>query len=236
MARGAWEVLAGKLEGGEDGVLVRGGMFEGLAEEVVAALEEEKDGKHEKQAAINVLIASKIGGEFQLGFSFVSTFPSRPVEAHLLLFFFPHVSFAANIMESSSFSTHVNFLLAQLSASDAHPRILAHLVLTVVLRSLSGQRAVEIGIKIVERLRAIPGALEGLDVTPAGQVSLILAQIHDPYRRADRRRVVFLTRPSRSSSSPTPLRPPSESEEPFFSLFRRSRLLLLSFGWTLRPR
>lgn len=63
MAKAAWEVLAGKLEGGEDGVLVRGGMFDGLAEEVVAGLGEESEGKHEKQAAINVLIATKIGGE-----------------------------------------------------------------------------------------------------------------------------------------------------------------------------
>jgi U3 small nucleolar RNA-associated protein 10 len=85
-----------------------------------------------------------------------------------------HSPSLANVIDSSLFTAHLDFLLSQLSTSDSHARILAHLVLTSLLKSASGAQHVEIAVKVVESLRSIEGALQGLDIVETEQLESVV--------------------------------------------------------------
>lgn len=108
---------------------------------------------------------------------------------------------ADNVVKSASASSHIDFFLGQLAAADAHSRILAHLILAALIKNAG---SVDVAIRVVEKLRSIPGAFSSLDVVVDGQAEQIVVKPNSAKTTQRVRGALLLTlqsiKPSSSSA------------------------------------
>ena len=63
-----------------------------------------------------------------------------------------NLEFAGNILASNDYNVHFSSFLPKLQAKDLHTRVLAYLVMTSLIKQLSGEHQIEAACKILDAI------------------------------------------------------------------------------------